>query len=188
MSEVFNGGQEFKESVQDTNEALKNPAKSVEKELTQTEKQHGTENHIDTLSKSVEKQAISGKETAKGEHSPVNHHPVLINKQLKDMAFSRALTRARKKLPLPDRAFSRVIHNPVIDRSSDFVGKTIARPTPLLSGAFLAFIGSTALLWISRHYGYRYNYLVTLILFFGGAIIGLFAEILWKMAKKIPKR
>ena len=151
-----------------------------EKEASHAEKHHGSENHVERLKQHVEQQAISGKEHAQSEKETPQQHPVLVNKHLKDVAFTRALTRARKKLSAPNRAFSKVAHNPAVDRTSEFVGKTIARPTSMLWGAIFAFVGTSALLWITRHYGYEYNYLAAILLFFGGAAVGLIGEGLWR--------
>ena len=149
----------------------------VEKtEISHAEKQHGNQEHVDRLHAAAETKAVSGKETSVGEREQPKQHPVLVNKQLKDMAFSRAMTRARKKMSAPARAFSKVIHNPAVDKPSEFVGKTVARPTGMLWGAIFAFVGTSALLWITRYYGYEYNYLVAILLFVGGAAIGTALE------------
>lgn len=159
-------------------------AKTEKVELSHAEKQHGNKEHVEALHSAAEKKAVSGKETSVGEREQPKQHPVLINKHLKDMAFSRAMTRARKKLSMPSRAFSKVIHAPIVDRPSELIGKTIARPSGMLWGAVFAFIGTSALLWITRHYGYEYNYLVAILLFVGGAIIGTAIEGLWRLVRK----
>lgn len=155
-----------------------------ERELTSAEKEHGAKNQVEQLSKEVEQKALSGKELAPGETEQFKNHPVMVNKQLKDLAFARALTRTRKKLSVPSRVFSKIVHTQSIDRSSEFIGKTIARPTSMLSGAMLAFIGTSALLWITRKYGYEYNYLVVILLFACGWAIGLTGELLWRSTRK----
>lgn len=156
-----------------------------ERELTSAEKQHGSEKHVEHLSRHVEQHAVSGKELAHGEHEN-NHqaHPVLVNKQLKEMAYHRAMTRTRKKLSPVSRGFSKLVHVQAIDRSSEFIGKTVARPAAMLWGAIFAFAGTSALLWITRHYGYEYNYLLAILLFVGGAILGTVLEGLWYLLKR----
>ena len=155
-----------------------------EHEPTKSEKEHGNEKHVENLSKHVEQQAISGKEVSGAENEQPKNHPVLVNKQLKDMAFSRSLTRARKKLSAPGKAFSKIAHNNTVDRASETLGKTVARPSGMLWGAVFAFIGTSALLWITRHYGYEYNYLVAILMFAIGMTVGLAGEGLWRLVKK----
>lgn len=147
-----------------------------EREITEAEKQHGNKEQLAKLHEAAEKHAISGKERSAGEQQQAKNHPVLVNAQLKDMAFSRAMTRTRKRLSPVSRGFSKVIHSPAIDKPSEFIGKTIARPQGMLWGAVFAFIGTSGLLWITKHYGYEYNYLLAIILFVIGAVVGTAIE------------
>lgn len=173
------------EQLKPIESSVEHAAKHYERELTTAEKQHGNKEHIDKINETIEKHAISGKEQSAGEkETPKSHHPVIVNKQLKDMAFSRAMTRTRKKLSPVSRGFSKVIHNSFVDQSSEYVGKTIARPQAMMWGALFAFIGSSALLWITRHYGYEYNYLAVILLFVGGAIAGSLLEGLLHVVRK----
>jgi cation transport ATPase len=185
MSERYIPKSEHKEThnAHETHsEALKN---KYERELTKAEKEHGSNEELEKIREKIEHQAPLKQEKSHTEkENPAHSHPVIINKQLKDMAFSRSMTRTRKKLSRSSRAFSKVIHNSTIDKSSEFVGKTVARPSGMLTGAFLAFIGTSALLWITRHYGYTYNYLVVIILFVGGMLLGLGLEGLYKTLRK----
>ncbi len=183
MSEKYRDNREIIENLKpsDTHESQIN---HEEHKLTDQEKEHGSREQLEKIAQSVEKQAVSGREYAKGEHEQPKQHPLLVNKQLKDIAFSRTLTRIRKKLSVQSRIFSKVIHNPVVDKPSEIIGKTIIRPASMLSGAVFAFIGTSTLLWVTRHYGYRYNYLVAILLFIIGALIGVITEGLWRLIKK----
>lgn len=185
MSEKFQPKVEHKEvhsSHETHSDALKN---KHERELTKAEKEHGNNEDLEKIREKIEHQAPVKHEKSQSEKEHSSHsHPVIINKQLKDMAFSRSMTRTRKKLSRSSRVFSKVVHNSAVDKSSEFVGKTIARPSGMLTGAFLAFIGTSALLWITRHYGYTYNYLMVIILFAGGMILGLGLEGLYRTLRK----
>jgi hypothetical protein len=108
----------------------------------------------------------------------------MVNRELKDMAYSRTLTRIRKDLPLPERAFSKVIHNKTIDSLSEAGSKTIARPSGILAGGFFAFLGSSVFLWISKHYGYEYNFLLFALLFAAGFALGLAIELLFRLGRR----
>lgn len=155
-----------------------------EQEPTKQEREHGKVEQVEVHRNKVESLAKSSEEhsPSKTEKSP-DAHPVLVNKQLKDMAFARAMTRARKKLPAPSRVFSKVVHQPTIDAASEFVGKTVARPSGMLGGAVVAFLGSSILLWVTRHYGYEYNYFAVILLFGIGLAIGLSVELIWRFFK-----
>lgn len=126
-------------------------------------------------------------ELAKSSHEAVRHTPEapadnpeipeFINKDLKNQAYARTLKRAQRQLPAPARAFSKVIHQPVVETISDLSASTIARPSGILAGGITAFLGSTLFLWLARHYGYEYNFLLFALLFAGGFFIGLLVEL-----------
>lgn len=166
-------------------ESAREQLESIREKL-DSEAEKATDNKLDQgeIQRRVEQHAISGKEYAPAEHQRPRHHPVLINKQLKDMAYSRTMTRVRKHLSLPSRAFSKVVHSKIVDKPSEAIGKTIARPSSMLGGAFFAAIGTSILLWATKHYGYEYNYLAILLLFAGGMAIGLFAEVGYRLIKR----
>lgn len=136
------------------------------------------------LAKRAEQYAISGKEFSRSEQADTRHHPVLVNKQLKDIAYSRTMTRVRKNLSAPSRVLSKAVHSRVLDKPSELASKTVARPSSMLGGAFFAAVGTSALLWITKHYGYEYNYLFVVFLFAGGMIAGLLIEVALKSLKK----
>lgn len=186
MSEQHHGNHEHESSPETSHEATSDALKQKhERELTHVEKQHGSDEHLEAIRNKVERQApTEHQQHSHTEKDHTNNHPVLVNKQLKDMAFSRSMTRVRKRLSAPSRTFSKVIHVPVIDKSSEFIGKTVARPSSMLTGAFVAFVGTSALLWITRRYGYEYNYLLVILLFVGGAILGVAIEGLWRLTHK----
>lgn len=109
------------------------------------------------------------------------NHPVTINKELKAHAYNRTLRRAQAQLPVAYRTFSKVIHAPAIEAASEAIGKTVARPSGILAGGVAAFLGSSAFLWVARHYGYEYNFLLFVFLFAGGFLLGLVTELLLRL-------
>ena len=64
------------------------------------------------------------------------------SKELGRQTFDRTLTSVRRQLSAPEKQLSKFIHKPVIEKTSDFVGKTIARPSGILLGGIFSFIGS----------------------------------------------
>ncbi len=150
-----------------------------EREVTSQEKEHGQQKQVEELHKTAVEKAATKEQHQERIESNIptkKHHPMLVNKQLKDMAYMRALTRTRKKLSAPARAFSKAIHSDILDKPSEAIGKTIARPSGMLGGAFFAMIGTSLLLWVTRHYGYEYNYLAAILLFAVGMVAGLLLE------------
>lgn len=101
-----------------------------------------------------------------------------VSGELKRQKLDHTFTQVRKHLSAPNRAFSKVIHQPAIESISNATGKTIARPSGVLGGAIMAFIGSSAFLWAAKHYGFSYNYLLFVIFFVGGFVVGMALELL----------
>lgn len=115
---------------------------------------------------------------------PDNDQPLYINRELKDMAYKRTLKRTRSRLPAPLRPLSKFIHQPAVEAISEFGAKTIARPSGVLAGGITAFLGSSLVLWVSRHYGYEYNFLLFALLFIGGFFVGLILELLIRLLRR----
>ena len=79
------------------------------------------------------------------------------------------------QLSAPSRAFSKVIHNPVVEKTSDAIGNTVARPNLIISGA-LGAIASVIVYFIAKLYGYLLSGSETIILFVAGWSIGAVIE------------
>ncbi|MDL2363420.1 MAG: hypothetical protein QFB86_03520 [Patescibacteria group bacterium] len=108
--------------------------------------------------------------------------PQEINRELKSITLRRELNGIQRKLPAPKRALSKVVHQPVVRVASEAVGSTVSRPSGLLGGSIVAFIGTSAYLYLAKHLGFEYNFVVFLLLFTGGYIIGLLIELIVHLA------
>lgn len=96
--------------------------------------------------------------------------------ELKMMARRRILKETRRHMPTAARALSKVVHQPVVEKASE-IGAEVVRPSGILGGGIFALLGSAVLLYITRHYGYEYNYLMFILLFVGGFIVGMIVEL-----------
>lgn len=137
---------------------------------------------LEIIRQNIAEQAKSKQEvnTSTAEQPAAENH-AFVTRSLKVMARTRLLKQLRKQLPVSDRLFSRVIHQPIIDNTSELAGKTVGRPSGLLSGGIFAFVGSSVVLYIDKHYGYRYNFLLWAICFVGGFVVGLLLEAFIKL-------
>lgn len=100
-----------------------------------------------------------------------------VNRELREITLRRELKHIRRKLPAPQRALSKVIHQPAVRVTSEFAGKTVSRPSGLLGGGVVALTGTTLYLYLANHIGFTYNYGVFLLLFVVGFAIGLVVEL-----------
>ncbi len=140
---------------------------------------HEAKDSLDEIRSSIEKEAT------KTEHNPHKHEAeaedkapsnVVIDRNLKKKAYKKELHRIQGHLPKSQRAFSKVIHNRGVEAVSEVTGKTVARPSGLLGGGIVAFLGTLSLVLVSRHYGFSYNFFVFIALLIGGFFLGLIIE------------
>jgi hypothetical protein len=111
--------------------------------------------------------------------------PVHVNQELKDITLRRELKQLRRKLPASERILSKVIHQPVVTKVSESASKSITRPSGLLGGGIVAFLGTSGYLYLAKHIGFTYNYFLFVILFVVGFLVGLFIEfVVWVIAAK----
>jgi hypothetical protein len=107
-----------------------------------------------------------------------------ISRELRQASLNHELHQIRRRLPAPQRQLSRIIHQPAVRAASDAAGRSVSRPSGLLGGGVVAFIGTSGYLYLARHTGFRYNYLVFLILLAGGFGLGLIIEALVYLATR----
>lgn len=144
---------------------------------------------IETIKKSIETAAVSGKEYSVGEkESTKQSSPNYgINKELKASAYKRTLKKARSQLSAPEKTFSRVVHNPIVEKTSDLAAKTVARPSGILIGGIGAFLGTLAILYISKRSGFTYNYLLFLLIFVAFYVLGVTLELVTKATRRFRR-
>jgi high-affinity Fe2+/Pb2+ permease len=66
-----------------------------------------------------------------------------------------------------------VIHTKVIEKTSDALASTIARPNAMLAGAVTAFIFTLVIYLVAKNYGYQLSGFETIGGFIAGWIVGL---------------
>lgn len=151
-------------------------AKAEQARLAAQEKARQNIEHIKALAEQEAKQAHDTKLEEPASREPDSMFG--MHQSLKDTSFAHTLARIQRKLPAPARAFSRVVHNPTIDKISAVSAQTVARPSGILGGSLVAFLGSSLALYYSKQYGFKYNYAFVFMLFIGGYAIGAVLELL----------
>lgn len=96
-----------------------------------------------------------------------------ISKKEKEASFKRHMKQVQSEMSGPQRAFSKVIHNKVVEKTSEFVGATVARPNAILSGAVVAFILVLAVYLLAKNLGYVLSGFETIAAFIVGWILGV---------------
>lgn len=103
------------------------------------------------------------------------------SKELGSQTFDRTLSAVRRKLSTPEKQLSKFIHRPVVEKVSDFSGKTIARPSGILLGGIFSFIGSLGVYLLARHMGGELRYSIFAATFVVGYLLGLIVELMWRL-------
>lgn len=95
------------------------------------------------------------------------------SKRERDASYNATMTEVHAQMSAPSRLFSEVIHHPVVEKVSDVVGGTVARPNAILSGSVFAFIFTLAIYLVARFNGYPLSGSETIASFVFGWLIGL---------------
>jgi flagellar biosynthesis/type III secretory pathway protein FliH len=144
-----------------------------EKHETHEEAERG----IEKAREEVNKEAISGREAGSSEHDAKSEPTPTPHRSRKE-SYEHTMKTVRNELSGPSRAFSKVIHNPVVERTSELVGSTVARPNAILSGSLFAALSVLGLYLMARHYGFSLQGSETIITFVIGWAIGVMFDLL----------
>jgi len=102
----------------------------------------------------------------------------IVSKKERAVNYKRTMTHVQQELPLVNRTFSKIIHNKVVERTSDALGSTIARPNAILAGSFTAFVFTLGIFLLARYYGYPLSGTETIAAFVLGWMAGLLFDYL----------
>jgi hypothetical protein len=110
--------------------------------------------------------------------------PSQYTKQEKKLAYKKQIKKVQSQLPRGSRAFSKVVHNPVIETISDATAKTIFRPSALIGGSVTGLVLGLIIYLVARYYGYPISTMTLVLLLIIGAILGVIVELIVGMFKK----
>ncbi|HUC96174.1 MAG TPA: hypothetical protein VMR16_00730 [Candidatus Saccharimonadales bacterium] len=125
---------------------------------------------LDALETAV---SVESKNVEKGKTHTTPSRRGAIGKKQKDKSFKQTMTQVQNELPVSGKIFSKVIHNSVIEKTSDIVGGTVARPNALFAGAFVAFILTLLTYTVAKTMGYVLSGFETIAAFIVGWVIGI---------------
>jgi len=123
------------------------------------------------LALSIEKGSAEKKK--KEPTSPAASRHGVVSAKKKKAAFNNEMAKVRAELPPVQRGFSKVIHNPAVEKTSEVVGGTLARPNAILAGAVVAFFAVLAVYLVAKHYGYVLSGFETIGAFIVGWVLGI---------------
>ncbi|MCA9349366.1 hypothetical protein KC878_04490, partial [Candidatus Saccharibacteria bacterium] len=152
--------------------------KSPERHEADNPKTHESENSLPAsqetvanLSGEVARLAESSQEHMSHSAESSEPTPTWSNSALRSHTYRNILRSTQRKLNKLDRGMSKIIHRPLVERTSETAAKTIARPTAILTGGVSAFVGSIIVLYYAKRSGFSVGLSLFIILFAGGYLI-----------------
>ncbi len=159
--------EQFGELAHERHEAIRDA-------LERAERKHKTRHsEREVLAKAQELAKKAETSDSDKSHSPAERRRGPIGKKQLEGSFKSQMKYAENDMTLSERATSKFIHLKPVEKTSDFISATIARPNAMLSGSIAAFIGITVLYFVSKYYGFQLSGFETIGAFIIGWIIGL---------------
>ena len=115
----------------------------------------------------------AGKENKQGGEPSGFHAVRKATKEAKDAVYKQTMRLIRAEMTGPSRAFSKIIHAPIIERSSEVIGGTLARPNAILAGSTTALVLVICVYVLARTFGYQLSGFETIGAFLLGWVLGL---------------
>lgn len=132
----------------------------------------------EALEQAISVERGSAEKKKRANDSPAGRRHGVVSKKERAASYKKHMQHIQSELPPVQRAFSKVIHNPVVEKTSEVVGSTIARPNAILSGAVVAFVAVLAVYLVAKHYGYVLSGFETIGAFIAGWVLGIVYDFL----------
>lgn len=145
--------------------------------------EHFDDSEARTSAERKKVEALFEKERPAGEHKaggePSGPAPIRpISKKQKEAAYEETMTHVRAEMSPSERIISKVIHNPAVEKTSEVVGTTVARPNAILAGSLTAFILVAVVYFVARTMGYELSGFETIGAFIVGWVLGILFDFL----------
>lgn len=164
---------EHKGNLEKANEKLREDAEKAEKH----NRKHEAKEALKTAESLAKPSAERNDHTEQGKNSEP------VTRGLKNQSYKQTMQRVEAKLSAPQRAFSKVINNPTVDRTSAVVGRTVARPSGIIGAGVIATLGMISLLYYANKIGFEVSAFSYILLLGFGWVLGLLVEFLYRMVK-----
>jgi len=168
-------GQEVK--IGSSEAAAEQQEKLASSPETPVESQRDIEARAEQAQRQAMETAISveagGKEKKKPSESSAPKRRGPIPKSQKEASFKRQMKDIQAVQPPLSRAFSKLIHNKAVEKTSDFIGATVARPNAILAGSVMAFVLTLGVYVVAKTIGYPLSGFETIAAFIIGWVVGL---------------
>lgn len=148
---------------------------------------HSPEKAATEARQSVQHEAISGAETHRP-HSETRQTDQIRTKDDRIHSFNTTMSHVRQKLSKREKGFSKLIHQPTVEKVSDIAGKTLARPSGIVGGTIAAFIGLLSVYGVAKFAGFPLSGSEMPLFLAIGFLLGLVVEVIYKAVRSIFTR
>lgn len=115
------------------------------------------------------------------EHQPHTPRTLHLDHRLN---YAHTMATMQRHLAPVSRSFSKFIHTPAIEKTSEALENTIARPSVVAGATWTALLVGAVFYFTARHYGFMLSGSELLFSFVAGAIVGLVIEALWRSLRR----
>jgi hypothetical protein len=98
--------------------------------------------------------------------------------------FEHTMKSLQGRLSPASRSFSKVIHSPVVEKTSETLEKTVMRPSVLNGALWTAVIVQAVLYFTARYYGFSLSGSEIIISLLAGGLLGVVLEGIWRSIKR----
>jgi membrane-bound ClpP family serine protease len=98
----------------------------------------------------------------------------------KEVSYKHTMQTLQRHMSPATRTFSKVIHNPAVDKVSDVAGKTVLRPSVTVGATGAALLFGGTLYIAARYYGFALSGSEFILALLVGGLFGLLLEVLFK--------
>ena len=128
---------------------------------------------IEALKEAISVEAGSAEKKGKENGAPATRRHGVVSKKEQKASYALHMKKLQEELPPVQRGFSKVIHNAAVEKTSEVVGSTIARPNAILAGAVVAFFAVLIVYVTAKHFGYVLSGFETIGAFIVGWVLGV---------------
>ncbi len=175
MAERLQNGSERESGSNEALEQLGNERKAEIERSLERGAEKSPEQDVDTLKVNAEKAAEVEKKKTDKEVAPLEkRRDTPAQRRTKAKAsYKKTMKETQAQMKPAERTFSKVIHAPAIEKTSEAVGSTIARPNAILAGSLMAFLFTLGIYMLAKYYGYPLSGFETIAAFIVGWLAGL---------------
>ncbi len=122
------------------------------------------------------------------EAAPAEPAPAAPKILTKAANYRHTMISLRHRMKPAAQTFSKFIHTPAVENTSEFVGKTVLRPSVTLGATTTAVLITGFLYEYARHYGFVLQGSTIWLTLLAGGVIGIALEGLWRLIRRSRQR